>query len=114
MHKMHAGRGGQHHVPCSLSNSSKGPQQEGSKGWPTILPHWEHELNEKFTEGMHPLMGDWDFEALGNSPEDTILSSQKQISWVCSKCQHRWTASPADRSGKNPSGWPVCAGRAAL
>ncbi|KAL3158562.1 hypothetical protein ABBQ38_010781 [Trebouxia sp. C0009 RCD-2024] len=58
-----------------------------------------------FTECSHPLLADWDHRrnaAQGHFPDNIRLRSQKQISWLCTKCpagqEHSWSATPANRS----------------
>ena len=66
------------------------------------------------------ILAEWDSErnaAKGNFSHKTRLHSHKQIFWLCNKCpagqQHSWFAKPFNRSSKNKSGCPVCAGKVA-
>lgn len=69
---------------------------------------------------QHPLLAEWDHPrnaAQGNFPDDTSLQSQKQIFWLCTKCpsgqEYSWAAQPSNRTGRQETGSPVCAGRVA-
>lgn len=56
------------------------------------------------------LLKEWDYELNSEDPGRVFVSSDKMISWKCSKCGHRWRATPANRFHAE-SGCPKCAGR---
>ena len=65
-------------------------------------------------------LAEWDHERnapQGNFPNNTTLQSRKQIFWLCTKCPasqlHSWPAKAHTRTGKDQTGCPVCAGKAA-
>ena len=64
----------------------------------TLLAEWDHERNAP----------------LGNFPHNTRLKSHKQIFWLCTNCPagqpHSWPAQPYQRTRRNHSGCPFCAG----
>lgn len=70
----------------------------------------------KFKKGINDLASqrpdlllEWDYENnVGLSPyEITIGHSRPAVKWICSKCNHRWAATVANRVGHN-SGCPEC------
>ena len=66
------------------------------------------------------LLAEWDHERnvpQGNFPHNTTVRSGKQIFWICTECPagqpHSWAAQPYQRTDRNKSGCPFCAGKAA-
>ena len=55
------------------------------------------------------LLEEWDYERNTLNPSEVLISSDRKISWICSKCGYRWTATPANRFHAK-SGCPRCAG----
>ena len=111
------------HMPDTGCNTRCQGQQEQ-----TGCPQCAKEANSTkqkakhptFAECNHPLLAEWDHErnaAEGHFPDKVRLRSSKQIYWLCSKCpagqEHSWSARPADRTGRQQSGCPCCAGHAA-
>ncbi|KAL3132804.1 hypothetical protein ABBQ38_006731 [Trebouxia sp. C0009 RCD-2024] len=73
-----------------------------------------------FAECRHPLLAEWDHKRnaiQGNYPDNTTLRSNKKIFWLCTNCpagqEHGWPAMPSNRTGRNATGCPFCAGHAA-
>ena len=73
-----------------------------------------------FADSQHPILAEWDHKcnaARGYFPHKITEGSSKQIQWLCSRCpagqEHSWSAQPATRTGKVPTGCPMCAGRVA-
>ena len=64
-----------------------------------LLAQWDHPRNAEH----------------GHFPDKVTLQSNKQIFWLCIKCpagqQHSWSAKPKDRTSRNKTGCPFCAGR---
>ena len=59
------------------------------------------------------LVQEWDYEKNGNiTPESVTVSSDRTVSWKCSKCGYPWETRIADRS--KGSGCPHCAGKVAI
>ena len=65
-----------------------------------LLAQWDHSRNAEH----------------GHFPDKVTLQSHKQIFWLCTNCpagqQHSWPAQPYQRTDRNKSGCPYCAGRA--
>jgi len=73
-----------------------------------------------FEAAQHPLLLEWDYErnaADGIHPNNTTLGSKKLVHWVCHKCPkgqlHLYQMTPNDRTKKQSSGCPYCAGKQA-
>ena len=71
-------------------------------------------------ECNHPLLAEWDHHrntTQGHYPDKIRLRSHKQIFWLCALCpageEHSWSARPLDRTGRNQTGCPFCAGKVA-
>ena len=71
-----------------------------------------------FEAAHHALLLEWDYQrnALdGIHPHTTTLGSQKRVHWVCQKCPagqlHRYQAAPKDRTSRDSTGCPYCAGK---
>ena len=55
------------------------------------------------------MLKEWDYERNALNPSEVLISSDKKVSWICSKCDYHWTATPANRLHQK-SGCPKCAG----
>ena len=74
-----------------------------------------------FQESQHPLLKQWDHKrnaAVGLLPDAVLLSSSRQVWWLCNSCpaghQHSWSATPWQRiQAFVTTGCAVCAGKAA-
>ena len=68
---------------------------------PVLLAQWDHKRNAD----------------QGHSPDKIRLKSHKHIFWLCNKCpagqEHSWSADPSNRTGRNKTGCPLCAGHVA-
>ena len=80
----------------------------------------KHTKHPSFAESQHQLLAQWDHKrnvAQGNFPHNTTAGSGKDIHWLCPNCpvgqEHSWTAKPASRTSKHPTGCPFCRGRLA-
>ena len=94
-------------------------------------PECAHRMNGKhrikqpsFANSQEPrgeaLLAEWDHERnapQGNFPYNTTQGSDKQIFWLCHKCpagqQHSWATAPSNRTGRQLTGCPFCAGHSA-
>ena len=101
----------------TVSPHSRVKQQSGC---PKCAPRGLGTRQPTFAECQHPLLTEWDHmrnKACGNYPHNTTLGSNKQIFWLCSKCpagqEHSWSTQPCNRTGRNTTGCPMCAGRVA-
>ena len=57
------------------------------------------------------LMDEWDYEANQTlDPKKLTRASNKKVSWICSKCRHRWEAKISNRAVLG-RGCPVCANK---
>lgn len=54
------------------------------------------------------LLHEWDWESNTRTPDTLQLNSRYQASWICSKCNHKWTSRLNTRTVNN-SGCPLCA-----
>lgn len=55
---------------------------------------------------------EWDYGKNGGlRPEDVTVFNDRIVGWICSKCGFPWPTRIADRTGKNKSGCPHCAGK---
>lgn len=53
------------------------------------------------------LAREWDYDKNKNTPNEYTEKSGEIVSWICSKCNHRWEARISNRS--NGNGCPKCA-----
>lgn len=60
-------------------------------------------------------MQEWDWEANADlDPAKITYGSEKKVWWKCPKCLGKWQAAVCDRTRKDKTGCPYCAGRKVL
>ena len=71
-----------------------------------------------FEAARHPLLMDWDYERNTKDdihPQNITLGSRKLVHWICHMCPkgelHRYQAQPANRTKRQASKCPYCAGK---
>ena len=79
--------------------------------------HGKNTRQATLQAAQHPLLLEWDFQRNplnGIHPHNTTLGSGKLVHWMCKKCPkgqlHRYQMRVADRTRRDGSGCPYCAG----
>ena len=69
-------------------------------------------MTKKFLSENTELMKEWDWEATeGLNPNEITCGSNKKVWWLCPICYGKWQATVSDRTRKDNTGCPCCAGR---
>ena len=68
-------------------------------------------MTKKFLSENAELMKEWDWEANeGLNPNEITCGSNKKVWWLCPICYGKWQATVSDRTRKDSTGCPYCAG----
>lgn len=70
-----------------------------------FLTSFDNSLEELFPE----LVKEWNCNKNGFSPRNIHPGSNEKVWWTCGKCGHEWKTSPAERTGRDKTGCPICA-----
>lgn len=54
------------------------------------------------------LIDEWDYEKNVFSPTEIVAGSNKKAWWICRACGHSWQTVIGHRTGKKPTGCPIC------
>ncbi len=72
-------------------------------------------MTKRYLSENEDLMKEWDFEANKDlNPNLLTYGSNKKVWWKCHICQGEWQATISDRTRKDSTGCPYCAGMKAL
>ncbi len=72
-------------------------------------------MTKRYLSENEELMKEWDFEANKDlDPIKLTIGSNKKVWWKCPICQGEWQATISDRTRKDSTGCPYCAGKKAL
>lgn len=69
-----------------------------------VMPSSKPALGNSFAERHPELLDEWNHEKnaqYGYTPEATTHRSSRKVHWICRKCDHRWVATPNNRSNGN-------------
>ena len=69
------------------------------------LTAFDDSLEEKFPE----LAIEWNYDKNGFPPSNIHPGSNQRVWWLCKKCGCEWKTSPAERTGRDKTGCPICA-----
>lgn len=70
-----------------------------------FLTAFDGSLEEKYPE----LAEEWNYEKNSFMPNSIHPGSNEKVWWKCKECGHEWKTSPAERSGRDKTGCPICA-----
>lgn len=66
-------------------------------------------LGDKNLENQRPdISKEWNYSKNNSLPSEYFQSSSKRVWWKCSRCEHEWEATIANRTSKKGTGCPRC------
>ena len=72
-------------------------------------------MTKRYLSENEELMKEWNWEANTDlDPVKLTIGSNKKVWWKCPICQGEWQATISDRTRKDSTGCPYCAGKKAL